>query len=228
MAAHGRDTAGASGVTMMASARRLLATLAIAATVSLAAWCVIRDRRSMEWCQALENGSSEEVARLAAQGVDVNRHIRDRHGMDMTPLAIVARRGDASVALVLLQAGSGLEGPLPEDVPLYWAAGRGNAGFVKLLLDWGADPNAVFVDGGTSAHIASDHGHAEALRVLLEYGADPSIRDLGGRTSLERAHDQLVSARGSVAAGYAPTCDPDGLAACVELLEAVGPPLHDM
>lgn len=61
---------------------------------------------------------------------------------------------------------------------LHWAANRGNASIVKLLLDKGADPEFVNMYGGTvlgqvlwSAINEPRNGQIEAIRVLVNGGS---------------------------------------------------------
>jgi len=74
---------------------------------------------------------------------------------------------------------------------LHLAAFFGHAGSVRLLLDGGADPNAV----GRSAqigpvqplHSAAATGRLECARLLLAHGADVNARQSGGFTALHAA-----------------------------------------
>ena len=56
---------------------------------------------------------------------------------------------------------------------------------VKLLLDSGANPNAVNAKGDTALHIAARDGRLEPLRVLVAGGADATVRNAAGQTPLE-------------------------------------------
>jgi ankyrin repeat protein len=75
--------------------------------------------------------------------------------------------------------------------PLHLAAFFGHAQAVRLLLDAGADPNAV----GTSEqigpvqplHSAAATGRLECVRLLLAHGADVNARQGGGFTALHAA-----------------------------------------
>jgi ankyrin repeat protein len=56
---------------------------------------------------------------------------------------------------------------------------------VKLLLEAGANPNAVSPKGDTALHIAAHDGKLEPLRELVAGGADVNARNAAGQTALE-------------------------------------------
>ncbi|EFY91649.1 Ankyrin [Metarhizium acridum CQMa 102] len=58
---------------------------------------------------------------------------------------------------------------------------------LKLLLDFGADPNLKDATGSTPLLLAAGAGHIKALGALLDHNADPNINDTGGSTALHRA-----------------------------------------
>jgi cytohesin len=60
--------------------------------------------------------------------------------------------------------------------PLSCAAVKGRTEIVRLLLAYGANPNAkeAVCQGGYSLHQAAWHGHTEIVRLLLDAGATPS------------------------------------------------------
>ncbi|KAH8980673.1 ankyrin repeat-containing domain protein [Lactarius akahatsu] len=60
-------------------------------------------------------------------------------------------------------------------------------GVVRLLPDYGADPNACDGNHSTPLHEASSKGFLEVARVLLSYGANVYEKDWKDRTSFEVA-----------------------------------------
>lgn len=56
-----------------------------------------------------------------------------------------------------------------------------------MLLDKGADINAVDGMGRTALHVAAgwSNGHEASVRVLVERGADKKLKDRQGRTAFE-------------------------------------------
>lgn len=67
--------------------------------------------------------------------------------------------------------------------PLH-AASRGHEGATQVLLERGADPNAICKQGRTPLSYASEGGHVAILRLLLGEGADPNVMDNSGRSPL--------------------------------------------
>jgi ankyrin repeat protein len=59
--------------------------------------------------------------------------------------------------------------------PLHWAARKGNLDVVKLLLENGANPNAVDNSKNTPLHKAAGNGPTEVARLLLDSGADATL-----------------------------------------------------
>lgn len=65
--------------------------------------------------------------------------------------------------------------------PLHYAAIISkNEKIIKLLLDYGADPNKQDLFGDTPLYQTAHHHRPEMLKVLLEQGADPNIKNNAG------------------------------------------------
>lgn len=67
---------------------------------------------------------------------------------------------------------------------LMFAASRGHADAVRLLLERGARVDPVSVSGATALDFASLTGNAETLALLLRAGADPNAQDALRNTPL--------------------------------------------
>ena len=65
--------------------------------------------------------------------------------------------------------------------PLVVAASTGALQFCRLLLEHGADPDAVNEQGRTAASFAAEHGHVVILELLFEAGANVIKADSSGR-----------------------------------------------
>jgi ankyrin repeat protein len=98
----------------------------------------------------------------------------------LTPLLVAINGGKG-----LLMAGG--PGDIRESKIGIWreAGNRTPADAVKLLLESGANPNAVTPKGDTALHIAARDGRLEVLRELVAGGADATIRNAAGQTALE-------------------------------------------
>lgn len=74
------------------------------------------------------------------------------------------------------------------DTPLHVAMFQKDSEVVKLLLDYGYDPNAKTTGNGyTPLHNAVAANNADFARLLLKYGANKSIKDMDGLTALDIA-----------------------------------------
>jgi ankyrin repeat protein len=98
----------------------------------------------------------------------------------LTPLMVAINGGKG-----LLMAGG--PGDIRESkIGTFREAGNRNpADAVKLLLEAGANPNAVNAKGDTALHIAAHDGRLESLRELVAGGADVNARNAAGQTALE-------------------------------------------
>src|SRR5262249_52577162 len=70
-----------------------------------------------------------------------------------------------------------------EGVTNEWGA-KENIETVKLLLDLGADVNAIDGDGRTTLHGAAHKGRNEVVQLLVDHGAKLDARDGGSRDSI--------------------------------------------
>jgi ankyrin repeat protein len=68
---------------------------------------------------------------------------------------------------------------------LHRAAQHGDVPVMRLLIDHGADVNALSRNGQNVLYCAAGHGHLSAVRLLLARGADPAVKMADGNTALE-------------------------------------------
>lgn len=121
-----------------------------------------------------------------------HRHERHRHAEPTSPRAT----NSLTEALVnhdthrlreLLDRGTPPNGSDGTTSPLHMAVHTGNAQYVRMLLEKGANPNARDEAGETPLHSAIRRGDHAAVSALLDFGANPNLRDRYGRTPLATA-----------------------------------------
>ena len=94
------------------------------------------------------------------------------------PLPWALANGHVGIADLLTVLGNDLEAD-QKDGFLGLAARNGDDRAAALLLDLGADPEAVDLDTQPPLHVAALHGHGNVAALLLAAGANPNGRDLG-------------------------------------------------
>ena len=67
------------------------------------------------------------------------------------------------------------------DTCLHYAAMRGDADAIRMLIDLSVDPNAQGDMGNTALHYALQFGHEKAAQVLIDGGADRSVKNEFGK-----------------------------------------------
>ena len=144
---------------------------------------------------ALNGGEkAEECVRLL---LAAGAHPMSDTGGLWTPLhEAVHEEYPLSLVLALLEAGAdpnakGIQGQtvltcvMAEDCPLTYL------NHIKLLLEFGADPNIADGYGCSACHYAED---CVLLALLLDYGADPRLRDRDGLAPFQRFQDMYDGA----------------------------------
>lgn len=85
------------------------------------------------------------------------------------------------------------------ETPLHWCAKMNSTSCAKVLLDAGAELNAVDQSGSTPLHYAASAGNIEMVMILLDRGADVAVLDKDGSTAIELAADGKSTAAKAVA-----------------------------
>ena len=118
-------------------------------------------------CFAAWSISHESLEMLLKAGADPNV----TYGSDMTPLRRAARYDDTASCRLLLEHGA-----VPTDRAVIEATWRNkDPECVKLLLDYGGNPNPANDDFG-AINWAAWEAQTEAVKALLDRGADPNHR----------------------------------------------------
>ncbi|XP_005999792.1 ankyrin repeat and SAM domain-containing protein 6 [Latimeria chalumnae] len=156
--------------------------------------------------QAARFGHLSVAHILLEHGADVNA--RNRLGASV--LTMASRGGHASVVKALLESGAFVDsydhldvnlvsnsssstdnngsGELPDITALMTAAQQSDEAAVRLLLEWGADPNySVKTTGWSPLMLAALNGKVSVAQLLVGRGADPDHTNVLDQTSFETA-----------------------------------------
>lgn len=131
-----------------------------------------------------------------------------------SPVADAARAGDLEVVRQLLRDGADVNAAQGDGMSaLHWAAERGDAAMIGVLVTAGAELQAATRIGEyTPLHLAARNGHPEAVQALVDAGADVMARtDPSGSTPLHLA--ALSGIRGVIDALVAAGADPNAVEA---------------
>ena len=136
---------------------------------------------------------------LLESGADPGRdplHYDWRHHTGSLRLELAVLRSQRDVIRLLIQHGVRLHPTLA----LQWAAGLGKLDVLALLVESGADVDAVLDEEmrgycgersfGTALHAGVERGQLEVVRFLLECGADMEVLD-GERWSAVRRAEEV-------------------------------------
>lgn len=124
-------------------------------------------------------GGNEDIVRiLLSNGADANARGNVVWG---TALGAAAYNGNIGIVKLLLEHGAYPNGRLAASIygptpPLQYAAEGVKTDIVKLLLQYGADVNAVGGMYGTALQAACHYGYEPSVRALLEAGADVNLQ----------------------------------------------------
>ena len=106
-----------------------------------------------------------------------------------TALHLAAFFGSEEVAAELVRGGADIHAvsrnPNLRVQPIHSAAAANHSGIVRMLLDGGADPNAVQEGGFRPIHAAAQNGNDELYELLIARGADPEAATDDGRTAAD-------------------------------------------
>lgn len=179
---------------------------------------------------AAKTGVTEVVTLLLDHGANINTQEPRRgqsalmwaisFGHPQTARVMIERGADISARtkkftgsknytpMLMEGYGGNVEGvPQGGYTPLMFAAKIGDMETARLLLNRGADINAVSVEDGSALIIASLEGYERMALFLLDQGANPNVQDASGMSALHYAmRDGLKRLMGYVDISSARVC----------------------
>lgn len=152
----------------------------------------------MSECKNLAPGSRLSCplrSKLSKLSIQERSEIVNRLDAGCTPLFVVCRRGQAEIVEYLISyCNANIEQrglyEVADDrsthmvTPLWCAAVSGKLKVVELLLNQGANINAVSDTGSTPVRSACFMTHVEVVKYLVEHGADINLPNYNGGTCL--------------------------------------------
>jgi uncharacterized protein len=139
---------------------------------------------------AVMKGDAAQVEQCAAADREA---VEFWSGDGWTPLHLAAYFGHQEVAEKLLAHGANTEVRSTNDMrnlPHHAATANRQHALVELLLERGADVNAVQSGGFTSLHEAALLGDERLVQLLLARGADKGLANDAGQTALALAEEK--------------------------------------
>lgn len=112
-------------------------------------------------------------------------NVETRNSADESPLMMASLKGQLELAAKLIDKGADVN--KTGWAPLHYAATRGHADMINLLLENHAYIDAESPNGTTPLMMAAHYGTPGAVKLLLEAGADPSIKNKLGLTAIDFA-----------------------------------------
>ncbi len=172
--------------------------------------------------KAVTKDNTEIVRLLLDAGAEVDILITP----DLPPNTWLAiANGNSEILSLLLSAGANPNAHWYGYTLLGFAASRPNPRALKVLLEFGAEVDAIGEEHIGALWVASDTANVDNLHVLLEAGANVNATDQRGVTALMRAifHEDIQTVRILIDAGVKTTLS--GMAPPLAIAIQVGNPV---
>lgn len=114
--------------------------------------------------RAALNGQTETVKRLLFNGADVNA--RNHEGRTALLFAIVNLHASTVQTLLDFGADVNVQATTCGCTPLLLAAGSGDIGITRALLDSGANPETICRPGRTALVVAKERGYSDIVELI--------------------------------------------------------------
>ena len=114
--------------------------------------------------RAALNGQSETVKALLLSGADVNA--RNHEGRTALMFAVVNLHTSTVKTLLDFGADANVQSTTCGCTPLLLAAGSGDIGITRALLNSGADPKTICRSGRTALVLAKERGHTAIVELI--------------------------------------------------------------
>jgi uncharacterized protein len=147
---------------------------------------------SQTFLSAVSSGDSVTANEFIKKGADVNAV----DGTGVSPLMGACRRADQWSVSFLLRHGAKADKPKSPKgrTPLMIACAYYSGKTIcSMLIDYGADVNAVSNEGITPLMLAAQNAKLDVIELLLKKGAKAGIKDQNGKTAYNYAETADIS-----------------------------------
>ncbi len=120
----------------------------------------------------IENNDVEGFRRLIIKGVDINK-IGD---FGLTPLHAAVGCENLEIIELLIIEGADVNKVDERGIPPILFVGSQDYKIIKMLLEYGANPNIKNTNGRTILDVAYDENLIDLVQLLLDYGAKGTIK----------------------------------------------------
>ncbi len=135
---------------------------------------------------AIENAANIETVKiLKGAGADINRIGGDGYNL----LKKATDRADYTFVRQILELGADPNTTSTGDIPLHFATRYDEIEIMRVLLQYGSNPNALDVDNETPLHRLKS---VEAAKILTSAGARADFINIVGQTAVDYAEDEKI------------------------------------